>query len=403
MGWLEEMRDLLADVAFRRVWGIGTFAGLMRWLDQIVVGIFVFEVTSSPFLVAIITLARLMPMLSGAFIGAWAQRLPLKRVLIFGLVVIAGVYATLAVLAFTGLIQIWHVGVGAILVGIYWASEMSVRRTLLGEIAGSERLGKAMGLDWATINSTRLVGPLVGGVLYSVVGVGGAYAAGAVCFGLSALLALGLKAGTTARGSSGRKVLADIIDGFLFARSRPIVMGTLAATVVMNGFAFPYSSMVPVIGKDVLSASPVEVGLLSSAEGIGALIGSIFLAGIARQAWFGRVFVMGSATVMSCALLFGLSTHYALSIAILIVLGLGSSGFATMQSTLILTHAPPDQRSRMMGVLSSSIGMGQIGFLAIGVMADHIGAPWAVVFSMVEGLILLALCVKAWPALWRGD
>lgn len=397
------MKSLLADDAFRRVWGIGTFAGLMRWLDQIVVGIFVFEVTASPFLVAIITLARLMPMLSGAFIGAWAQRLALRRVLIFGLLAIAAVYTTLAVLAFTGLIRIWHVGVGATLVGIYWASEMSVRRTLLGEIAGAERLGKAMSLDWATINSTRLVGPLVGGALYSVIGVGGAYAAGAVCFGVSALLAIGLKAGTSARGSSGRKVLADIVDGFRFARSRPIVMGTLAATVVMNGFAFPYSSMVPVIGKDVLGASPVEVGLLSSAEGIGALIGSLCLAGVARQAWFGRVFVMGSAAVMTCALCFGLSAHYALSLAILIVLGLGSSGFATMQSTLILTHAPPDQRSRMMGVLSSSIGMGQIGFLFMGLMADRIGAPWAVVVSMVEGLVLLALCVRTWPALWRGD
>ena len=397
------MKDLLADDAFRRVWGIGAFAGLMRWLDQIVVGIFVFEVTASPFLVAIITLARLMPMLSGAFIGAWAQRLALRRVLIFGLLAITTVYTTLAVLAFTGLIQIWHVGIGATLVGIYWASEMSVRRTLLGEIAGSERMGKAMGLDWATINSTRLVGPLVGGALYSAMGVGGAYAAGAACFGVSALLAIGLEAGTVARGSSGRRVLADIVDGFLFARSRPIVMGTLAVTVVMNGFAFPYSSMVPVIGKDVLGASPVEVGLLSSAEGIGALIGSLCLVGIARQAWFGRVFVMGSAAVMTCALCFGLSAHYALSLAILIALGLGSSGFATMQSTLILTHAPPDQRSRMMGVLASSIGMGQIGFLFVGVMADWIGAPWAVVVSMVEGLILLTLCVKTWPALWRGD
>lgn len=397
------MKSLLADDAFRRVWGIGTFAGLMRWLDQIVVGIFVFEVTASPFVVAIVTLARLMPMLSGAFIGSVAQRLPLRRVLVFGLAVIAAVYATLAALAFSGLIEIWHVGVGATLVGIYWASEMSVRRTLLGEIAGTERLGRAMGMDWATINSTRLVGPLAGGALYSVAGVGGAYAAGAVCFGVSAVLAIGLEAGTTARGASGRKVLADIVDGFLFARSRAIVMGLLAVTVVMNGFAFPYSSMVPVIGKDVLGASPVEVGLLSSAEGIGALIGSLLLTGVARQAWFSRIFVIGSTAVMVSALCFGLSTNYALSLLLLAVLGLGSSGFATMQSTLVLTHAPPDQRSRMMGVLSSTIGMGQIGILAMGAMADLLGAPGAVVVSMIAGLALLALCVRTWPALWRGE
>lgn len=397
------MKDLLGDDAFRRVWGIGTLSGLMRWLDQIVVGIFVFEVTASPLLVAVVTLARLMPMLSGAFIGAMAQRLPLRRVLAVGLGCIAAVYASLALLAFSGLIQIWHVGLGAMLVGAYWASEMSVRRTLLGEIAGPDRMGKAMGLDWATINSTRLVGPLAGGALYSAFGVGGAYAAGAACFGISALLASGLHAGAVARGSGSRRVLADIADGFRYARARPIVMGTLAVTVVMNAFAFPYSSMVPVIGKDVLGATPVAVGLLSSVEGIGALVGSLVLGNFARTAWFGRAFVIGSAVVLSSALCFGLSTYYPLSLAILIVLGCGSAAFATMQSTLILTYAPPDQRSRMMGVLSSTIGMGQIGYLYTGMMADWIGAPAAVVLGMSQGLILLGLCVKSWPALWRGD
>jgi hypothetical protein len=70
---------------------------------------------------------------------------------------------------------------------------------------------------------------------------------------------------------------------------------------------------------------------------------------------------------------------------------------------MMLTFAPPEQRSRMMGVLSSTIGTGQIGYLHMGVLADHLGAPWAVAISMAEGLLLLALCVRFWPALWRGD
>lgn len=397
------MKALLADDSLRRVWGIGGIAGLMRWLDQLVVGVYVFDVTHSPLLVALVTLARLMPMLAGAFVGAFVERLPLRRVLGYGLAAIAGVYAVLALLAFTGHLQIWQVALGALLIGLYWSSEMSVRRTLLGEIAGPERMGKAMGLDWATINSTRLVGPLLGGALYSGFGVGGAYAAGVLCFALSAALAYGLSAGAVARGSSGRRVLSDIADGFRHARSRPIVIGTLAATVVMNCFTFPYATMVPVIGHDILNASPVGVGMLTSAEGVGALIGSLALSGLARVKWYGRVFVIGSVVSMLGAIGFGLSTSYALSIAILIVLGAGSAAFATMQSTLILTYAPPDQRSRMMGVLSSSIGAGQIGYLYIGLMADWIGAPWAVVFSMVQGLLLLGLCVMVWPALWKGD
>jgi MFS family permease len=397
------MRELLRDRAFRRVWGIGACAGLMRWLDMLAVGIYVFEVTASPLLVAIITLARLMPMLAGAFIGALAERISLRRMLVASLGAMTVIYSVLAILAFAGWLEIWHVGVGATLVGLYWASEMSVRRTLLGEIAGTERLGSAMGLDWAAVNSTRLIGPLAGGAIYAQVGVGGSYLCGAVLFGLATVLAIGLTAGVTARAGSGRNVLADIADGLRFAAARPAVMGILAVTVVMNALAFPYSSMVPVIGKDVLHAAPVAVGLLTSAEGIGALIGSFVLANIVRPAWYGRTFVLGSATCLAAALVFGLSASYAFSLVVLVLLGFGSSAFATMQSTMMLISAPPEQRSRMMGVLSSTIGTGQVGYLHIGVLADHFGAPLAVAISMAEGLVLLALCVKFWPALWRGD
>ena len=397
------MKELFRDAAYRRVWLVGACAGMMRWLDQLAVGIYVFEVTSSPLLVAIITLCRLMPMLAGAFIGALAERVPLRRMLIANLVAMTAVYGVLATLAFSGHLQIWQVGIGATLVGLYWASEMSVRRTLLGEIAGGERLGSAMGLDWVAVNGTRLIGPLLGGAIYAGWGVGGTFLLGAMLFGTAALVALGLRAGMEARGKVGRNVLSDIVDGLRWAAARPVVMGLLAVTVVMNALAFPYASMVPVIGKEVLRADPVGVGLLTSAEGIGALLGSFVLANTVRPAWYARTFTIGCTICLSAALVFGLSASYVFSLGVLVLLGLGSSAFATMQSTVMLTAAPPEQRSRMMGVLSSTIGTGQIGYLHIGILADHFGAPWAIAISTVEGLILLALCVKFWPALWRRD
>jgi len=397
------MKELFRDAAYRRVWLVGACAGMMRWLDQLAVGIYVFEVTSSPLLVAIITLCRLMPMLAGAFIGALAERVPLRRMLIANLLAMTAVYGVLAALAFSGDLQIWQVGIGATLVGLYWASEMSVRRTLLGEIAGGERLGSAMGLDWVAVNGTRLIGPLLGGAIYAGWGVGGTFLLGAVLFGTAALVALGLKAGMEARGKVGRNVLSDIVDGLRWAAARPVVMGLLAVTVVMNALAFPYASMVPVIGKEVLHADPVGVGLLTSAEGIGALLGSFALANTVRPAWYARTFTIGCTICLSAALVFGLSASYVFSLGVLVLLGLGSSAFATMQSTVMLTAAPPEQRSRMMGVLSSTIGTGQIGYLHIGILADYFGAPWAVAISMTEGLILLALCVKFWPALWRRE
>jgi MFS family permease len=393
---------LLADGTFRRIWLIGALIGTMRWLDMLVVGIWVFDVTGSAFTVALVTLLRLLPMLAGVFAGALAERLALKRFLTAALALMALSYLVLAALAAAGQIAVWHVAVGAVIAGLYWATEMSVRRTLAGEVAGAPRMAAAMALDWATFSITRTIGPLVGGSIYAAVGLAGSYALGAALFAASTVLAAGVTVGGTARAGRQGHVAMVISEGFRTARTLPVVMGTLAVSIALNFFGFPYASMVPVIGKDVLLATPIAVGLLSSAEGIGALFGSLLLAGLNRPAWLGSCLLGGSALVLIGALGFAASTGYALSLAALIVLGCGTGIFATTQSTLILTHAPADQQSRMMGVLTTCIGLGQTGHLHIGLLAGWIGAPASVLLSASEGLLLLAICAWRWPALWRA-
>ncbi|WP_162914857.1 MFS transporter [Desertibaculum subflavum] len=394
--------SLLVDPVFRRIWLIGALIGTMRWLDMLVVGIWVFDVTRSAFTVAVVTLLRLVPMLAGVFAGALAERLALQRFLTVALALMTLGYLLLAGLAATGAIEVWHVAIGSVLAGLYWATEMSVRRTLAGEVAGAPRMAAAMALDWATFSITRTIGPLVGGGLYVAIGLAGSYLLGALLFGIGAGLAATLSVGRAARAGRQGRVATIILEGFRTARLLPVVMGTLAVSIVLNFFGFPYTSMVPVIGKDVLLASPIAVGLLSSAEGIGALFGSLLLAWLGRSVWLGRCLLAGSAMVLIGAFGFGASANYLLSLAALILLGCGTGIFATTQSTLILTHAPADQQSRMMGVLTTCIGLGQLGHLHIGLLAGWLGAPGAVLLSTAEGLLLLGLCLWRWPVLWRG-
>lgn len=392
---------LLADPAFRRVWLLGALAGTMRWLDMLVVGIWVFDTTASPLAVAVVTLLRLLPMLVGVFVGAFAERVALRSFLTAALAFLAAVYGVLALLAFSGVIQLWHVALGAFVAGLYWSTEMSVRRTLAGEIAGPERMGAAMALDWGTFSITRTIGPLVGGALYTLIGIGGTYAIGFGLFALATLFAYGVPVGQQARGARSGPIFATIREGFRTARARPVILGTLAVTVCLNFWGFPYASMVPVIGKDVLLGTPIQIGLLNAAEGIGALIGSVALAGLGRRVPLARAYVAGSALVLLGALGFALSTVFELSLAVLILLGIGSATFATMQSTIMLTHAPADQQSRMMGVLSTCIGLGQAGHLHLGIMADWLGAPVALAVSALEGVVVLGLCLWLWPAMLR--
>jgi predicted MFS family arabinose efflux permease len=395
------LRALIADSAFRRLWLIGATTGVMRWLDMVVTGIYVFDVTGSPTWVAIVTFVRAAPMIVGVMFGALAARMPLGRLMRIGIAAVALTYAGLAVLAALNALAVWHVTVGALIVGTYWSSENSVRRTMMCAVAGMANTGTAIGFDWATINALRLAGPFAGGVLYAAYGFGATCILGVACFTAALMLALGMSTGNVPALSGHRRIWDDIADSFAVVRGSTSVKGVLAVSVCLNFFGFPYASMIPVIGKEVLQAAPADVGLLSSTEGLGAMLGAVALTVFVRPSWFGRAFLLGSFAVALGALGFGLSQTYALSLVVLLPAGVGMSWFAAMQSTQVLAHTPADRRSGIMGVLTTTIGLGQLGTLHIGWLASQIGAPQAVVVSAACATITLILCAWLWPTMWR--
>ena len=167
---------LLGDRRFLRVWLAGGFIGTMRWLEILVIAIFTLEATGSAFLVALMMMLRSLPLfLFGTISGAIAEQVNRKVLMLCALTMATLVAVVLVLLARSGQLEVWHVGVGVFLSGTLWTTEFPVRRTMLGEIAGPTRIGPAMGLDSATTNGTRMLGPALGGLLFETVGLPGAY------------------------------------------------------------------------------------------------------------------------------------------------------------------------------------------------------------------------------------
>jgi MFS family permease len=100
-------------------------------------------------------------------------------------------------------------------------------------------------------------------------------------------------------------------------------------------------------------------------------------------------------------LVFALSTSFALSLAALVLAGLGLAGFAVMQSTLVFVLAPSALRARLMGLLAVCIGTGPLGMLLIGGLAELTTAARAIMIFSGSGLVALAVCLTLWPELWR--
>lgn len=394
--------QLLAQRQFLLTWLAGAFAGVIRWLDVLAIGVYVLEVTGSALMVALTLFVRMVPMLLfGAVVGAIAELVDRRKLLITGLIGLAGVYGLMGVLALNGSLQIWQMAIGVFLGGVFWSMELPVRRTMIVEIAGLERIGPAMGLDSSTNNLTRMVGPFIGGFVYEMAGLPGTMAIGAALYLVAALLLTFVDYGRAPGAVGTSSILANIIEGLRQVRANRTIAGVLVITVFLNLFGFSYVSMVPVIARQELGLSPFPTGVLMSAEGLGAFIGALLIAFLAQPRRFNQLYLGGAILYLCCIIVFTLSPWFELSLGVLWIGGFGISGFAAMQSALIIAASPPAMRNRIMGVLAMCIGFGPLGILLTGLLADQLGASTAVLITATTGLFAMIGAGLYWPEMRR--
>jgi len=195
-------------------------------------------------------------------------------------------------------------------------------------------------------------------------------------------------------------MLSRIAEGLREVRRSRRLSGIYAVTAIFNIFGWPFYSLVPVIGKDNLGLGPEGVGVLSSMDGVGAMFGAAAVVFLARPAQYHALYV-GSVALFQIMLTgFALLAQPLAAGAFLTLTGVGGACFGVMQTTLIYRAVVPAMRARMLGLLSVCIGVGPIGFLQVGLLADAVGARAAIITIGLEGLVALAL---TWPLWRRGD
>ncbi|NQV58309.1 MAG: MFS transporter, partial [Alphaproteobacteria bacterium] len=126
----------LSDPKFLSIWFVGGLTGVTRWFQLLALGVYTFDTTNSPLLVAIVPLLWMLPLaLLGPLIGAIADRLNRNMLLSVSLAMITLVSGTMAGLAWAGELEFHHIAVASFLSGIFWATDMPVRRRLLGDLS----------------------------------------------------------------------------------------------------------------------------------------------------------------------------------------------------------------------------------------------------------------------------
>lgn len=433
--------DAFLNGNYRLLWASNFFAYISRWMQMTMLGWFVFEETGSPFLVTVVGFSGMGPLVVlGVFGGVLAEQVDKRRLLLCTLFANLAAASLMAALIFsdlildTDLVRFWHAYLVMLVGGIGWGLDMPSRRSIVLDVLGRERVNNAVALDSIGMHSSRMLGPLLGGALITAsqflfqdggvhipllltdaaiafalpegYGLECGYAATLLFFIASAAMMLNMRmprrAETAAPVSmSVDDVFLNLRDGFRYVWGEPTLRAVVLITVFMNLLLFPYQQLIPVVAEEVLMVGATLMGMLLAFEGLGALTGAALIASASNMTHHGRVYFGGSMFGLLMLLLFSFSQWYGVSLALMLLLGLGTAGFGTMQATIVLLVAREDMRGRGLGIITLAIGAGPIGALMLGAIAESLGAPIALTIIATLGLLTVGLVGLLLPTL-RG-
>ena len=369
------------------------------WLEMLVIPLLTLELTDSPFLVSFVFFLRFVPMLFGFGLGVLSERINRKHLLVSGLIIQAATSLTWALLALTGSIQFWHLAVGSFLIGIVMTSDFPVRRTMMGEIVARSQIGRAMSLEMTSSSFFRILGPFTGGVLLGTVGAYGGFLLAALLYLAGLIIAVStnyLQPLSTERYTSPK---TQMTQGISYIRRNEIIIGTLVVTLVVNAFGFSYMSQQPVVARQVLEVSDVLIGVLQSVEGVGMFLGAALVTIFARPHQYIRIYMGSSLLYLLTITLFSQSNTYWASLLILFLSGIGMSGFAAMQSAIMVYTSSQEMRGRVMGSVTMFIGFGPLGALGIGMLAGFYTIATAVMITACIGIACTLIVFIVYPSM----
>jgi MFS family permease len=361
---------------YRKLWWAGTFSFMSVQMQFLLRGVLAWDLTERESALGLVYLCFGVALLvSTPLGGVAADRLPKRKVLLVSQGAILAAAAGMGVVVVTDTVQFWMLLLAALTQGVAFGFLGPTRVAFTSELVGREQLGNAITLSMLSMNGTRVFAPSLAGALAGIVfiGIGGAYIVSAV-FSLGAfVLLMRCPPGSTPRTASTAKPLAEIVDGLRYVRARPHLRRLVVSSFVIIMFGFNYVAFIPALVKGEFGLGDGSVGLIMSASSIGAVLVAVPLAGRADGAGVWRLMV-GSGIVFGAGVIaLGLSPLYLLGVAIVAVIGAGTTGYQSLSNTIALNMTGDTHQGRVQSLMMLSFAGFGIAAAPLGFVAETIG------------------------------
>lgn len=356
------------------------------WMQRVAQAWLVLEITGSGAAVGAVTAVQFLPILVLATRGGLvADRMDKRRLLYLTQSLAATIALTLGVLVLTDIVELWMVFALALALGLVGSVDNPTRHSFVMEMVGRSRLANAVALNSVLVNSARVVGPAIGGLLIVTVGIGWCFVINAATY-LVFITAISLMRGDDIeRPEPERKERGQLRDALRYVRQNPVLRATLVMSAVIGIFSYEFEVVLPLLARFTFGGDADTFGSMFAAMGIGAVVGGLYVATRGRTS--PRAIVAAASAMAISIGATAVAPNVWVAHITLVMVGLSASAFLTLSNSVLQLESEPRMRGRVVGMRATAVlGARPIGAPIVGWIGEFLGPRYALGVGAVAAL-----------------
>ena len=369
------------------------------WMQIIAQGWLVYQLSQSELMLGVVGFASAIPsLLITPWGGVVVDSVSKRKLMIITQSCAMLLAFVLALLTFTGIVEVWHVVVLTVITGVVNAFDGPARQAFVVEMVGREDMPNAIAINSMTLNAARVVGPAIAGYILVVLGADWCFLINGISFlaVIGGLLAMRMPPASPRK--SHTNVWGQLRSGVAYAVRTDEVGALLLISLTLSLFGITYSTVLPAFVDRVLQQGAGAFGAINTASGIGAVSAAVLVARYGDRGFRGRWLNWMALAYPVVLIVFALNRFYPLALFLSVFLGLGFMNQFTLINTLLQTQIVDEMRGRIMSLYTLTFfGLAPFGNLAMGVLSEIWGIGQTIAVSALITLVLMGVIFYKMP------
>ncbi len=346
------------------------------WMQTIGQTWLVLKITGSGTALGLVTALQFLPIL---FLGPWggliADRFSKRRILYVTQTVSAILALILGVLVLTNTVQLWMIDILAFSLGLVNTIDNPTRQAFVMEMVGKDKLTNAVSLNSAEVNLARVIGPGLGGLLIATLGMAPLFLVNGISFAAVIIIIYMMNPLELFAAPVVPRAKGQLREGFKYVWSTPVLKNELIMMAVIGTLSYEFTALLPLFAQFTFRGNAGTFAALTSAMGVGAVIGGLFIAN--RKQAAPHMLIVAAFLFGFSILLAAFAPTLTLALFAMVVVGFFSISFTALGNIVLQLESDAAMRGRVMALWTVAfLGSTPIGGPIIGWIGEHFGARW---------------------------